>query len=402
MTGVLLLLARGTAGQLPRLRRWTAQAPPGVYLAARRLAGLKSATVAVLVATAVPIGILVYAAAVSRSMEATVTAKSATYAGTQHALVLNARPGDTVQLNGVGTQVSVIADARTALGGETQVLGVDRDTFARFAYSDPDVLGFRLSELVARLDGPAPGGAVPAIAVRCASCGPEVTVTLGRSRLATRIVGTADLFPGIRARDAWLLVVPRASLAGVDPYANRTEEVWTDLANLPAAQQTLHSQGQQLRREVTPERFIGVTQLLPVAWTFGYLQALAALTGLIAVAGLFLYLSARQRSTMVSYVMLRRIGISRRSHVASLGSEIGGLLVVGWALGVGASVAAVLAVHRLLDLNASYPPGAQLVIPMALLAVSAGLLLGVALLGSAATQRAADSVEPSALLRGGQ
>lgn len=402
MTGVLLLLARGAGGQLSRLRRWTAHAPINVYLAARRLAGLRSATAAVLVATAVPVGILVYAASVSRSMDATVTAKSATYAGTQHALVLNARPGETFHLDGTGTQVSVLADVTTVAGVDTQVLGIDPETFAKFAYSDPDVLGFRLGDLIARLKERDANGAIPAIAVRCSSCAAEVPMTLASSKRTARIVGTADLFPGIRVRDAALLVVPRTALADIDPYANRVEEVWTNTQSLSAAQRILQSNGQEVRREVTPDKFIGVTQLLPVAWTFGYLQALSVLTGLISAAGLFLYLSARQRSTLLAYVMLRRIGITRRAHFASLGSEIGGLLLVGWAMGVGASVAAVLTVYRLLDLNTSYSPGAQLVIPVSLLAVSVALLLGVALIGSFSTQRTADAVEPAVLLRGAQ
>ena len=65
-------------------------------------------------------------------------------------------------------------------------------------------------------------------------------------------------------------------------------------------------------------------------------------------------------------------------------------------------MAAVLAVYQLIDLNPRYPPGAQLVLPLALPAVTAVLLLGVALLGSLTAQRTADAAEPAALLRGGQ
>ena len=401
MTGVLLLLARGATGQLPRLRRWSGNSRVPMYLAIRRLAGLRSATAAVLVATAVPIGILVYATSVTRSMNATVTAKSATYAGADHALVLGVRPGQTFDLDGTGTQVSVIRDVTTPASTDTEVLGVDPDTFARFAYPARSALGSSLPRLVADLDRSSqPGAAMPAIAVRCPSCGPTVEMALGRSRLTARVVATADLFPGIRVRDAAVLVVPRDRLTGLDPYANRTDEVWTTTGQLPAALDTLRRLGLQTEREITPAQFIGVTQLLPVSWTFDYLQALAVLTGLIAVTGLFLYLPARQRSTLVSYVLLRRIGISRRTHLASLGSELGGVLTVGWTLGVAAALAAMFVVFRLLDVNPNYPPGGLLIIPALLLGLSLLLLLAVALIGSLSAQRTADTVRPAVLLRG--
>lgn len=400
MTGVLLLLARGATSQLSRLRRWSVAAPVPLYLAVRRLAGLRSATAAVLVATAVPVGILVYASAVTRSMNATVTAKSATYAGAEHALVLNLRPGENYDPAGTGTVVSVIRNVTTPAGVDTEVLGVDPRTFARFAYGDHHALGVSVPDLIARL-GQAEGGGsqIPAIAVRCPSCGSTVAMSIGRSQLAIRITDTAKLFPGIRVRDAAVFVVPRDRLTGLDPYANRAEEVWTDTGSLSAAVQRLQRLGVQTSREITPGQFIGVTQLLPVAWTFDYLRVLAGLSGLIAAAGLFLYLSARQRSTLVAYVLLRRIGISRRSHFASLASELGGVLTFGWILGVAAALASVLAVVRRLDVNPSYPPGGLLVVPFILLALSAVVLVFVAMLGSIATQRAADSVEPAALLR---
>lgn len=400
MTGLLLLLARGAATQLPRLRRWTRGASTPVYLAGRRLAGLRSATVAVLVATAVPVGILVYAASITRSMEATVSAKSATYAGAEHALVVNARPAQTLDLEGSGTQVSVVRDVVTPAGSDTEVLGVDPETFARYAFSDAAVIGRPLPELLAAITRPTSPDSVPAIAVRCRSCPAQLPMNLGRTRLSAQVVATADLFPGMRVRDAAVFVVPRAALARVDPYTNRAEEVWTSTAQLPAALDTLRRLDQQLQREVTPQQFLGVTQLLPVSWTFDYLQALASLTGLIAVVGLFLYLAARQRSTLVAYVMLRRIGITRRAHFVSLGSELGGVLTMSWLLGVATAVAAVLSVHRLLDVNPLYPPGALLVLPMVVVLLSIAVLLGVALLGSITTQRTADAVEPAVLLRG--
>jgi putative ABC transport system permease protein len=225
-------------------------------------------------------------------------------------------------------------------------------------------------------------------------------MTLRRSTLVATVVGTADLFPGIRVGGAALLVVPRPALADVDPYTNRVEEIWTTSDRLPAAIAAAEKAGRPPMREVSPGQFLGSTQLLPVTWTFAYLQALAVLIGLIAVAGLFLYLSARQRATLVSYVLLRRIGMSRRAHLGSLTGELVAVLAGGWLLGTACAVGFAAGVRGLLDVNPLYPPGGRLVIPVALLAIGAGVLLVVAVTGALGTQRVADAADPATLLRG--
>jgi len=394
--GAVLLLARVLIALLPWIRRRTAAAPTPLHLAVRRLAGLRTATAAVLVATAMPVAILGYAGAITRSTDASVLAKARTYAGTEHAIVLNAAPAQTLPVGGTGTQVSVIRDVKTVAGDETEVLGIDPATFARFAYTDRHVFGSGLPGLVRRLDAPG----LPALAIRCPACGPQVRMTLGRSELTATVVGTADLFPGIRVRGAALLVVPRSALRDIDPYSQRLEEIWTTSDLLPAAVDTVTRAGRPPLREVSPAQFLGSTQLLPVTWTFGYLQALAVLIGLIGMAGLFLFLSARQRSTLVSYVLLRRIGLTRRAHLGSLAGELAGVLAVGWLLGAACAVGSAAAVRGLLDVNPIYPPGARLALPLALLAAGIGVLLVVAAAGALGTQRVADAAEPATLLRG--
>lgn len=394
--GVVILLARVGTGLLPSLRRRTVGSPTPVHLAVRRLAGLRSATAAVLVATAVPVAILGYAGAITRSTDASVVAKARTYAGTEHAEVVNATPAQTLPVGDTGTQVSVIRDVRTVAGAETQVLGIDPDTFLRYAYADPSIFGSSLRDLIGRLDRPG----LPALAVNCPACGSRVSMTIGRSTLTADVVGVADLFPGLRVQAAALLVVPRRALDRIDPYANRVEEIWTSTDRLPAAVAALQRIDRPPIREVSPAQFLGATQLLPVTWTFGYLQALAVLIGLIAVAGLFLYLSARQRATLVSYVLLRRLGLSRRAHLGSLAGELAGVLSGAWLAGAACAVGFAAAVRGLLDVNQLYLPGGLLRIPVGLLLLGVLVLLAVAAAGALGTQRIADAADPATLLRG--
>jgi putative ABC transport system permease protein len=194
--------------------------------------------------------------------------------------------------------------------------------------------------------------------------------------------------------------VPRRTLTDVDPYSARVEEIWTTSALLPSAVDAATRAGAPPLREVSPTQFLAGTQLLPVSWTFGYLQALAVLIGLIGLAGLFLFLSARQRSTLVSYVLLRRIGLTRRAHLGSLAGELAGVLAVGWLLGSACAVGFAAAVRGMLDVNPLYPPGGLLVLPLAVLAAGIGVLLVVAAAGALGTQRVADAAEPATLLRG--
>src|SRR5207244_2072628 len=88
--------------------------------------------------------------------------KARTYAGTEHAIVLNAAPAQTLPVGATGTQVSVVRNVGTVAGGETEVLGIDPATFARFAYTDRRVFGADVPALVRRLQPPGR----PAAAVR--------------------------------------------------------------------------------------------------------------------------------------------------------------------------------------------------------------------------------------------
>jgi hypothetical protein len=51
------------------------------------------------------------------------------------------------------------------------------------------------------------------------------------------------------------------------------------------------------------------SSLRAISWTLGMLEALGVLAGLVTVAGLLLYVQARQRGQMVAYALVRRMGL---------------------------------------------------------------------------------------------
>ncbi len=396
--GLLAVAARTVALALPAVRRLTSRLPAAGYLATRRLTGSRAATVAVLVSVAVPVGVLVFSRSLTSTIEATTRAKIDTYVGTEVALGTHNYPGRIPDPRGHGTPVSVISSGRV---GEldASVLGVDPATFARYAYWQADFSASRLPDLLARLQAPPAGQPVPAILVS-ASRGLNVdAVQLRTTRLPVRVVGRATGFPGDRLVASPMLVVRIDALRGVDPYSQRTEEVWTSHREAAAAAAVLAAAGVQIDDRVTAGDIVAGTVLYPVTWTFGYLAALAALTGAITITGLLLYVAARQRARVASYALGHRLGLSRRGHLASVLVELLAVLVAGAGAGVVAARIALGPVAGLLDVDASRPPPPRLVLPVdVLVAVAAGVLV-LAGMAALAAQWAADRQRPADVMR---
>jgi putative ABC transport system permease protein len=149
----------------------------------------------------------------------------------------------------------------------------------------------------------------------------------------------------------------------------------------------------------TPHGVVDATNYLAVTWSFGYLQALAALVGLIAIGGLLLYLATRQRSRIASYAMGRRMGLSRRAHLRSLLIELGALLAAAWLLGAGLAVAAVYLVYARLDVDPTRRPPPLLTLPVIVFITSAAVIAVVVLLAGFSAQRSADRADISEVMR---
>lgn len=303
LTGCLLLLGRLARFALPLLRRVSSRAGPAGYLAVRRITGAPAVSIALAVGVALPSGILVYTSSIAGSLTANLPAKFGTYIGADHAFHTLNTAAETIDTAGHGTVVSVVnSDASIGADQPVGVLGVQPASFARFAYHGAEVAG-----LVDRLT-PRSGQPVPALLVN-APAGTRVrTLTLGNSTVPVRVAERAALFPGLRNGYHPLLVVDRTALAHVDPFINRTEEVWTTDQQLAACTAALARHHIESLSEINPQTFLDSSGLLPVTWIDGYLRALAILTGLVALTGLVFALAARVRRQTAAYVLTRRMG----------------------------------------------------------------------------------------------
>jgi putative ABC transport system permease protein len=393
LTGAIMLLARTGSNAVVRSAATARRLPPAGYLAWRRLAGTPAVTLGALVGVALPIAVLVYAAALSGSTSSDVQRKYHTNVGAEYAFGTLARPGSTPDVHGHGTVVSMI-QIDPLLDGRipARVLGLDPASFGEYAFD-----GNELRPAIDRLGGQ--HGPVRALLVNAPAALHVATMRIRTVSIPVRIVARTASFPGLRDPYQPLLVVDRADLPRLDPQTDRTEEVWTDSGNVGAALAALNRDGVDANYEISTNSFLDTTGLRPVTWIFSYLRALAYLTGLVALAGLTFALTTRTRRRALAYHLSRRMSLSRRQHRRSLATEIGVLLAGSWATGIAAASAAVWLVYQYTDPYPASPPPPTLPVPVGIWAVTAvacGIAGAAAVLG---LQRVLDRARPAPLLR---
>lgn len=402
----LLLLAGGVAlglrvlfGALGRLGGGGASWSSARYLAARRVAADRGVALLLAAAAALPVGVLVYSASMTATVEATVDAKVHVFTGSD-VVAQVVTPGVPAVLAGHATAVARL-DKATLGGLEVDVLGVDPTTFATGAYWNSRFSSTPLDTLVSRL-GPTAGDGVTAVLLSGRRPTDDVAeleipgFDAGEMRqLPVRISGVARHLPGEANGRPVLYIDRRVLTANTDSVFH---QVWIR-GDPDRAVRDLAGSDAPVVYVQRAAVVLDASSYLPVTYAFELLRALAVLTGAIGAGGLLLYLETRTRSRRVAYVLARRMGLTRLGHLRSLGLEIGGLLAVGLVLGGLLAVASSLGAYRRLDLDPYVPPSPLLVVPpgpIALVVVGTGLLGGLACL---AAQRSADRATPAEVLR---
>jgi putative ABC transport system permease protein len=401
LAGAAVLVVRLLALLLPHLGRTTGRLSPAWYLATRRVTASRVISVILLAAAALPIAMLVYAAALTRTSEYTLDAKAGVVNGSRIAVQSVDPIRRTAATDAAGTLVTRYLYGKVAgQPADVTVLAIDPDTFPGTAFWDRRFSSDSLATLMARLRAPTTGGAIPAVAV--VEEGPEFAPTfqlgLGSTRVRVDVVAHAKPFPGRRIPGS-ILVVDRARLGTVDRFAGSLNELWSRTATTERAQEIVTGQHADIYLATSQDTVFDVANFLGVSWTFGYLSALAALVGLVAVGGLLLYLETRQRSRVASYALGRRMGLTRATHLRSLLAELGVLLGLAWVIGAGLAWTAVLLVYHRLDIDPTRPPGPLLTVPVLAFAGSAVAVAVVVVLAALYAQRSADRADVSEVLR---
>ena len=378
LLSVSILFARLASIGLRRARRLTLQRgrPLAAWLAVRRLAAAPSLGMLMVGSVALAVGAFTYAGAIARSQEYTVSAKAQTLVGSTTAVTV----AHLVRLPpSLASSSTEVLDETSATVGASPVivLGVDPTTFEDGAFWDSSYSGQSLGQLLQTLAAtPVSRHVIPVIAG-----GPRRRYPA--KGIASPLQHAGRFPPGPCRRNG--LDVPGQN--GSDPIyittrsrtgASRPCRLRRDLVEGVAGRRDggAEEAGIGFTSVQAASTELGEIQFAPLLWTFEALQALGVLIGILAFAGLFLFLTARSRARALSYALGLKMGVRRRTHLASLVIEIGLLFGAALVIGMATAWLATTLVNNVLNPFPDIPPGSLTVVPW----VNIGVTLLVAAL----------------------
>ena len=400
VAGVGGLVVRVLRRVLPRLRTAGRGSGAPVFLALRRLSTAPVTALLLVAASFLAVGILGYSGVVVSSISATTEAKAKLFVGSDTALTVPSVEDLPRPVLGAGTPVVRYTQQTTfgPAGTSVDVLVVDPTTFEAHAFWDRRLAPVVLSQLLDEVWAPA-GGRLPLLAV-----GPGVpggdTLSLPGEDVPAQVVRHLDAFPGLVA-GVPLLVTTRHALDAMKVSALNVftiRQVWVDGDPAPVID-ALTRAGVAPTSVATAHQVAQTPGFLSLSWTFGFLQALGVLAGVVALVGLLLYLQARQASREVSYALARRMGLSRRSHRLSVLLELSGMLLSAFVVGVALAIAAAFLTYPKLDVLPDIPPAPFLEIPVVLFAAVMAALAAFAWIAAWGVQVRADRANVAEVMR---
>jgi putative ABC transport system permease protein len=377
-------------------------------LAFRRLAGASGIALLLVAASALSIGVLAYAGALASSLGPSMDAKAKTFTGSDVSVVLGGdRPAVPVGFPFPATVITRIAPTASLFpsSDDVEIIGVDPATFARGAYWQE---GFASEPLPALLRGVIPRSE-PTVTLRALVL-PRTPVPsppmlqVGTHLIRLRLAGTVRNFPGASTTGS-VLVVDRDALevallrVKVKPgLLPSRAELWArgQPAQVLAA---LRKEGVPYTLPTSARAVQESPGFLALTWTFGFMQMIGVVAGIVALVGVVLYLQARQRSREISYALATRMGLTGPAHWLSLVLELAGLLGTAYVVGVTLAVAAAGLTFTKLDPIPKLPPAMVFRLPGAVLGMAAAALLIATWAGAAQAQWRAQRTRAAEVMR---
>jgi putative ABC transport system permease protein len=404
-----LLLVAGAAGLAMRALRPLLRSRPGrgaglpdtAFLAFRRLSAARGLLTALFVVSAVAFGAYFYAQALAGSLSRNVAEKAyIAYGGDAQAL----SPGGPLpkRFPYPLTEVEYGNQAATidASGTAADVLAVDPGTLGAVLRWYPD-WGRDPRPLLGSLDGG--GRTLPAIATRSVPAG-TAAISLAGARVPIHVVARVSAFPGMSAGTP-LLVVSRTALAA----RARRLHVYAPLGNPQVYLWAKGPPAETARALAAPavggyfvtsvDAFRKNPDVLLARRTFSYMRLIAVAAGVLVFIGLLLYLQARQRTQAVGSALAVRMGLKRRTEIASLALELAAIALGAAVVGGVVALAAAVPLVRHLDPLPDNPPAPALAIPFGAVVLAAAALLVLALAAGVLTSRLARRTDMSEALR---
>lgn len=388
--GCLVLAARGLSRLLPALRRVGAGWSIALYLASRRLASAPREVLGMFVAVGLAVGILAYAGILSASIGATVDAKAKVFTGSDASVTLSQPLPPPPSIAARTTLVRKRLQSTTVGATDVQMEWIDPSTFPRAAFWDGSFSDDSLADLLNAIRGSGPG-ATPVVIVG-GQLPAEGTIEFQGvgSSLDYRTVGTAVAFPGTPPKEP-LIVADQGSLPDGVPVV---DQLW--VAGHPAASsvEAVTSEVARVQRPglvviatATSDDVQGTGDFFALSSMLRSLQTLGLLTGLIALGALMLYAQAQRDERIVTSVLARRMGLSRRSDRRALFLEFGATVASGFLVGLLIAWVAARVVFAPLDPLPFLPPPPIFRVPWSLLGVTAAALVVASWLAAVLLER---------------
>jgi hypothetical protein len=377
---VVLVVVEALGWAVRLLGRRGERLPVEVFLASRRLASGSLAVRLVAGSLGIGIGLLVFALAITATLDRTLDVKLATSVGGASSLTLL---DDLPPTYRPPAPTTVIAESDTRLmpgAVQGRVIAIDPATYAD-AVTWSDQFGADVDEVLAALAGPS-DESIPVIAIEGEPVPSEGAFGLTRS-YPYRVVATVRGFPTAGNRNVSLM----ASADAIEAYAAEVgnegarspldafRETAVSQASAEALTQSLDDAGVRYRDVVSQLEQRQSPSIVATRSAFGFLGAIGITAAAAACVALGLFLSARRRSRALTGVITRSMGLSAPRTAMISAIELGSVLLVSVAAGF---IAAPLVVSRLsprFDPAPGRPPTVNVLVDWLPLVV--GALVGV-------------------------
>ncbi|MFL5736513.1 MAG: hypothetical protein ACJ76P_04165 [Actinomycetota bacterium] len=374
------LAVRVVSRLLSGSRRRSAGWPVSLYLAFRRLASAPRVALLLVTASTLAVGIPAYAGTVvatvrSAAFDKTMVAVGSDVAASHGAGLILPPAGRPAALTSVVTIPGSLSEGAEE-GRRTNVIAIDPSTFAGAAFWDRSFSSSSLQDLLAELSRPQ-GSTVPMLVVN-GRASPGATVTIAGYPIPVDVVDTPSAFPGEHAGVNLVVSAPalQQTLGSHGVTFDSVGAAYQTWARGNPAQATAYfkSLGISPQLIASASERLHAPDLRALSWAFGFMEVLGAVTALVALIGLVLYLQARQRGREMSFALSSRMGLSSGAHLVAVGTELLFILLTALVLGAALATAAAALVYRQLDPLPSLPPSALLRFPFALIAEISGVI----------------------------
>jgi putative ABC transport system permease protein len=391
--------------------------PIAGYVGAHRISRYKVAVLGLLAASAISTGVVGYSTTFDQSLEATLTAKTLTFIGSDTAArLLRGEQTPPIPLPVTPLHVTTVGLHRDVWldldrdGGQDNVrlLEIDPATFASAAFWDPTYSATSLGDIVSRLAEPSDDGRIPAVIVdspvdvsieQLRGAGvPGAVVEQADHPFTLEPIADVSAFPGMNRVEP-TVIVAAGSLDGIGVRSD-AQELWIR-GDPDVAVAALEDSGVRFALIRDPDAIADRATFLTASWTFGFMEAMGWAAVVLVIAGIAVYLDARRRARVLGYSFVRRMGLTRAQHRRALFIEIAASVVVGCWVGLVTSLVGAWLALQLVDPVPSYAPPTLWRVAWPTIA---GLAIAAVLTAASAAvvaQRRTDRDNPLEVLRGG-